>query len=128
MPAHTEVEATETVARQTIATALEDNRLRTVPLHDALDHGLEDALVGSIVDTVTEGEIDGVVLARADTDITKFTSTGEVLAVLVERDSHDAVRGVECFFNTVTMVNVDVNVENALLEPEQLEDTEDDVW
>lgn len=127
MPTHTEVEATKTVARQTVTTTLEDNRLRTVPLHDALDYGLEDALVGGIVDTVAEGEVDGIVLARADTDITKFTSAGEVLAVLVERDSHDAVRGVEGFFDTVAMVNVDVNVENALLESQQLEDTEDDV-
>jgi hypothetical protein len=45
----------------------------------------------------------------------------------VEGDGHDAVRGVERFFHTVTMVNIDINVENALLESEQLEDTEYDI-
>lgn len=127
MPAHTEVEATETVAGQTVTTALEDNRLRTVPLHDALDHRLENALVRGVIDTVAEGEINGIVFARADTDVAKFTGAGEVLAVLVERDRHDAVRGVESFFDTVTVVNIDIYVEDALLESEQLEDTEDDI-
>jgi hypothetical protein len=127
MPAHTEVEATETVAGQTVTTALEDDRLRTIPLHDALDHGFENALVRGIVDTIAEGEVDGIVFARADTDVAKFTGAGEVLAVLVEGHCHDAIRGVESFFHTVTMVNIDINVENALLESEQLEDTKNNI-
>jgi hypothetical protein len=45
----------------------------------------------------------------------------------VERDRHNAIGGVESFFHTVTMVDVDINVENALLKPEELDDAENNV-
>jgi hypothetical protein len=34
-------------------------------------------------------------------------------AVFVEADRHDAVRGVECFFNTISMMDVNVDVQNS---------------
>lgn len=40
----------------------------------------------------------------------EIACTGEVLSVLVKGDCHNSVSGVEGFFNTVTMVNVDINI------------------
>ena len=42
---------------------------------------------------------------------------GKVLPVLVERDGHDPISGVECLLHSVTMVNINVNVENSLMIP-----------
>ena len=67
-------------------------------------------------------------LALTDTNIAEFASAREEFAVLVKRDGHDAIGGVESFLNTITMVNVDVNVENALIVAKKLKDSKYDVW
>ena len=120
MSAHTQIETAQAITRQTVATALENHGLWAIPFHDVLDDGLENALVGNVVDTITEGEVDRVVLALSNADVAKLTGTGEVLAVLVERNSHDTVSCVEGFFNTIAVVNINVNIENSLLEAEKL--------
>lgn len=45
----------------------------------------------------------------------------------MEGAGHDAVGGVEGFFDAVAVVAVDVNVEDAGVGAEELEDAEDDV-
>lgn len=67
-------------------------------------------------------------LAGADTNVAQLSSTREVLAVFMEGNGHDSVGCVECFFDTVAMVDIDIDVEDALLETQQFEDAEDDVW
>ncbi len=44
-------------------------------------------------------------------------SSWEVLPELVEGRGHNAVRGVKRFFNTIAVVNVDINIQNALMGP-----------
>jgi hypothetical protein len=117
MSSHAQIEAAKTITRQTVTTTLEDHSLWAIPLHHALDDGLEDALVRDIIDTIAEREIDRVVLALPNTDVAKFTSTGEVLAVFVERDGHNAISRVESFFNAIAVVNIDINVKDSLFEP-----------
>jgi hypothetical protein len=46
----------------------------------------------------------------------------------VEGDSHDSVGRVESLLDTVTVVNVDVNVEDSLLKAKELNNTENDVY
>jgi hypothetical protein len=124
---HAEVEASKSIAGQRVGTALEDDGLGLVELHDVLDDGLKDGLVRLVVDAVAEREVDRVVLAAADADVAKLAGTGEVLAVLVEGDSHDAICGVESLLNAVAMMDIDVDVEDALLEAEELKDAEHNV-
>lgn len=57
----------------------------------------------------------------------EITRSREVLAVLVERHRHDPIRRVERLLDAVAVVNVDVDVKNALVVLEQLEDTEHNV-
>jgi hypothetical protein len=45
----------------------------------------------------------------------EISSAGEVLSVLVERDGHDTVSGIECFLHTITVMNVNVDVQNTLV-------------
>jgi hypothetical protein len=127
MAFHAEVEAPKSVARETVPPTLENDGFGTVVLHHAFDHGFEDSFVGLVVDTIAEGEVDCVVLALTDADVTKLASPREVLAVLVERDRHDAISGVERLLDSITVMNIDVDVENTLLEAEEFDDAEDDV-
>jgi hypothetical protein len=45
----------------------------------------------------------------------------------VKRDGHDAVGGIEGFLDSVTVVDVDVNIQDSLLEAEELDDPQNDV-
>ena len=127
MTSHAEVEASKTIARQAVTTTLKNNSLWLVVIHDSLDNWLEDGLVGGVIDAITKREVDGVVLALANTNITELTSSWEVLAVLVEGDGHDTVGGIESLLNAITVVNININVEDSLLEPQELDDAENDV-
>jgi hypothetical protein len=93
-----------------------------------LDDRLKDGLVGCIINAVSKGKIDSIVLASANTDVAKLTSTWKVLAVLMEGNGHDSVCGIERFLNAITVVDVDVDVQNPLLEPEELNNAEDDIY
>ena len=57
----------------------------------------------------------------------QLAGAGEVLAVLVEGDGHDTVGGIECFFDAVTVMHVDVDIKYARVKAEELDDAEDDV-
>lgn len=46
---------------------------------------------------------------------TQLTSPREVFSVLVEADSHDPIGRIKCLFNTVSMVDVNVDVEHAVV-------------
>lgn len=122
MPSHAEVEGTQPVSRQAVTAALKHNGFWPVPVHDGLDHRLEYALVRFIGDAIPKREIHGVVFSISDTDVAKLSSPREVFAIFMEGRGHNAVGRIEGFFDTVTMVDVDVDVEDTLLETEKLDD------
>jgi hypothetical protein len=123
MALHTKVEATKTIARQAISTTLENYSFRLIIGHNGLNDRFKDGLVCRIINTISQREVDGIVLTSANTDVAKLACTWKVFAILVERDSHNSVRGIKSFFNAIAVVNVDVDVENPLLEAEKLNDT-----
>ena len=94
-----------------------------IEVHNSLDHRLEHALVRLIRDAVSQREVDGVVLTIANTNIAKLARTRKVFAILVEGNRHDAVSGVEGFFDAVAVVDINVDIEDALLVAEQFDDT-----
>jgi hypothetical protein len=47
----------------------------------------------------------------------KITGSREELPILVEADCEHAVGGVKCLFYAVSVMNVDVDVENPLVIP-----------
>ena len=102
--------------------------MRTIIFHHTFDYGFEDAFVGGVVDAVAKGKVDGVILSSAYADVAQFTCAREVLTIFVEGDGHNAVRGIEGFFYAVAVVDVDVDVEDALVVSEELEDSEDNIY
>lgn len=91
-------------------------------------HRLKHAPVVLVRDAIPQRHVDRVVPALAVSDILEVARSREELAVLVERGGHDAVGGVERFFDSVAMVDVDVDVEDARVVAEEFEDAEDDVF
>jgi hypothetical protein len=124
---HAKIEASQPIARETVAAALENDGFWAVISHDRLDRGLEDVFVGLVCDAIAEREIDRVVLAGSHTNVSKLASTRKVLAILMKGNSHDAIGRVKGFLDTITVVHIDVDIKHALLVPQKFDDTEDDV-
>jgi hypothetical protein len=122
-----EIETAQTVTRQRISPTLKDNGSRLVHLYGLLDNRLEDTLEALIIHTIHEGEVERVVPALANTDVFDASGAGEVFTKLVEGDGHDAVGCVEGLFDTVTMVDIDINVKHTCMVLEQLENGEHDI-
>jgi hypothetical protein len=64
-----DVEAAEAIAGERVRAALQDDGRRLVRLHDLGQDRHEDVLVAVVVDAVAQGEIDGVVLPLAGTNV-----------------------------------------------------------
>lgn len=76
-------------------------------------HRFEHALVSFISDTIPQREVDRVVPSLSESNIFDISSPGEEFTVLVERTGHDSIGRVEGFFNSISMVNIDVDVEDS---------------
>lgn len=53
----------------------------------------------------------------------EVSGTREILSVFVEGHSHDAVSCVEGFLNSITMMNVNVDVKHSLMVPGKVTET-----
>mmetsp|Transcript_20578 Transcript_20578/g.48498 ORF Transcript_20578/g.48498 Transcript_20578/m.48498 type:complete len:426 (-) Transcript_20578:122-1399(-) len=124
---HGEVEAPEPIARQRVRPALQHDGARREHLHDLPDDGTEDALVGLVVHPVVQREVDGVVLPVRVTDVVDVPGAREVLPELVKGARHDAVRRVEGLLDAVSVVDVDVDVQDPLVLLEELQYRQDAV-
>ena len=80
-------------------------------------HRLKDAAVGLVIDSVPQGKVDGVLLALAVASVTHITCPGEVLSVLVKGARHHTISGVEGLLNSISVVDVDVDVQDTLVVP-----------
>ena len=116
VPIHTQIEAAQSVARQAVATTLQDYSFGLVEPHDIFDNRFKYRLVRFVRDTIAKRIVDSVVFALADTNVSEFARSREVLSVLVERHGHDAIGGIEGFLYAITVVDIDVNIEDSLLE------------
>ena len=121
MATHAQIKATKTVTGETIATTLENDCLRLVVLHDSVNDGLEDRVVCGVIDAIPKGKVDGIVLAVSNTNIAELAGAREVFAILMERHCHDTIGRVEGLFHAIAVVDIDVDVKNALLEAQKLE-------
>ena len=96
------------------------------------NHRNKKTLIGGVINSISEREVETVVFASASSDVPekvisisenhkqtisispKISCSREVLSILVERDSHYTVCGVEGLLDTISVVDVDVNVQHSL--------------
>jgi hypothetical protein len=119
-----QVEAAESVAGQAVRAALQHDSCRGKLGHNPVHDGLEERAVAIVVHAVLERRVDGVVEALAVAFVAPVAGAGEILAEFVQGQRHHAVARVESLLDSVTVVNVDVDVEHALVRLEQLEDAQ----
>lgn len=80
-----------------------------------------------IVEPVQQWHINGVAFSFTLTHVLQIARAREEVTIPVEADGHHAVRHVEGLLDAIAMMNVDVDVEHALVILQQLENGKDDV-
>jgi hypothetical protein len=61
------------------------------------------------------------------TSVLDISSAREEIAIPVERHSHDSIRAVECLLNTVTMMHININIEDSIVVFQKLKYSQDDI-
>lgn len=77
-------------------------------------------LVRSVVHPVLQRHVQRVILAIARPDILDVPGPRKEIAVLMEGHRHDPIRQVKRLFHPVAVVNVDVDVQDARVELQEL--------
>jgi len=130
---HVQVEAAQPVAAEAVGAALQDDGAGPVRLDAGADDVLEELDVVGVLDAVVERDVDGVVGAGVQRVGGPVGVEGAgareevVLVVLVEGDGEHAVGGPEGLLDAVAVVHVDVDVHDAGVVAEELQDAQDDV-
>lgn len=131
--ADVEIEAAQPVAAKGIGAALEDYSRRSVMLNAWPDNVAEEADIVVVFDAVVERDVERMM--RAGVERVERTGRGQracageeaVFVVFVEGEGHDAVGGPEGLLDAVAVVDVDVDVQDARVVAQELQDGEDDV-
>jgi len=84
-------------------------------------------IVLHVVDARVQRDIQGIVAAFAMAYVLHVPSPRKEVSEPVERHCHDAVSAIECFLNTISMMNVDVDVQHSVVVLQQLKNGENDV-
>lgn len=131
--ADVEVEAAQPVAAEGVGAALENYGRGSVMLDAGTDDVAEEADIVVVLDAVVERHVERMM--RAGVERVERTGRGQragareeaVFVVFVEGEGHDAVGGPEGLLHAVAVVDVDVDVQDARVVAQELEDGEDDV-
>ena len=109
-----QVEAAESITAQAISAALQHNRCGPVELHNVFNDKLIDVDVVRVDDAFFERHIDRVVAPVVGANFIHVArSREEGIAVFVKGDCHDPIGQVERLLYPITMVNVNIDVEDS---------------
>jgi hypothetical protein len=121
MSLHAEIETSESIPTERIGSTLHDDRPRPEIFHDFGNDRFKNGLVGFIVHAIVEGKVDSIILARSVSRILHVSGSGEVFTKFMETACHDAIGTIESFFDAISVVNVNVYVQDAFVHLEQFE-------
>jgi hypothetical protein len=121
------------IVGERIRATLQNNAIRTVVLANGFHDFLENTNELFVVHALFKRDVQGEVFALATADVHQISSSGEkfitlaIVPISVETHAHDSVGCIKSFFYTVTVVNVNVDVQNPIVVLEQLKNRENDV-
>jgi hypothetical protein len=93
------------ITGQGIGAALQNNGAWLENFHNFGNHWAKNTPEGFIIHTIIERKVNGVILAIGVTDILNVSRSREIFPEFVKRDSHDAVCGVECLFDSISVMD-----------------------
>lgn len=99
--------------------------IKAAPRKDA--HRLKYRFVALIVDPVPQWHVDRISFAFSNTIVPHLSRPREELPILVETTSHDSIRQVKRLLDSISVVHVNVDIEDSLMIPQELQDAENDV-
>src|SRR5690606_27134354 len=91
------------------------------------DDWFKNALIRLIIDTLTKGDINGIMFTFSKTNISHITSSWEEFNMFVERNCQYTITSVKCFLNTITMMNININVKDTTMIFKQFKNSQNDV-
>ena len=115
-----EVKAAKSIARYTVRTALQKDSLRSILFHDFLNNRLKYIYEGVIIESFVEWEINGMILPFFVSDVVEVACSWEVIFKLVKAAGHHSIGQIKRFFNSISVVDVDVHIQNSFVSPKQL--------
>lgn len=78
-------------------------------------------------DSVFQRYVDGVSFALPSPFILLASRPRKIFAKFVETACHNSVRRVECLFDAITMMTVDVNIQDTRISAQKFDNAEDDI-
>jgi hypothetical protein len=115
MSLQTQIETPQSISTQGIGSTLENHSTWSKNFHDFANDWSENGLETDIVHPVIQGEVDGVILALSVANIENVSSARKVFSKLVEAHCHYSIGGIKRFLYSISMMNVNINVQNSLM-------------
>lgn len=112
---YVEIETTQPITSQRICSTLQHDAARLISCYHWFNNRFEKPNVGIIVYPILQWHIQSIMLARATTHIIPVSSSREeiILVVLMKRKRHDSIGRKERLLHPITMVHVDIDIENS---------------
>ena len=123
-----EVEASKFVVAETISTKLHYNCMGTILCHNALHDVFEKFVERVVIHSGFERYIERVVFSIVLSILIEASSSREkIFPVLMEGNGHYSVRQVEGFLHTVSMMHIDIDVDDSGIDEKKLQNCQNDV-
>jgi hypothetical protein len=109
-----EVEAAQPIPWQRISTTPKHNCTRAEHLHDYAHDWLEQGLVPFIINPIIQSNIQRVILPLWISGVKDIPYSWELIPKLVKWHCHNPVCCVENFFNSISVMDIDLDIQNSL--------------
>lgn len=128
MPFNTEVKSSQLIMAKTVCTQLHNNRVRPVFGHNSLHHILEQLIKRIVIHSWFERDVQWVMLSIICSVLVKSACSGEkILTILMERYRHDSVWQVKCLLNTVTVMDIDIDVNDSWINHQKFQNCQNNI-
>ena len=117
-------EASKSISRETISSSLKQNSIRSKVFDDFWDDRLEDELKALVIESLIEWKVDSMVCSWIFANIIDMSCSWEVIFEFMERTGHNSISQIKRLFDSISMMDIYVNVENSLISFQQLEDSQ----
>mmetsp|Transcript_441 Transcript_441/g.689 ORF Transcript_441/g.689 Transcript_441/m.689 type:complete len:359 (-) Transcript_441:54-1130(-) len=122
-----QIEWPQSISRNAISATLQNNSTGLKDFHNLIEQRLEQIAIGIIAHATLEGSIDGKAGPFLGTRFARMARAGKEIPVLVQTQRHDTIRAIKGFFDTITVMDINVNVEDAGVDFEQFQNGQDNV-